>query len=121
MKVLIADDSRLMRDRIRGLLKSFQNIEIIYETDSGLQALDAMTRMNPCIAIIDIRMQDMNGLNVIREYRKKKSNTVIVVLTNFANDHYRVNALEYGADYFLSKSEDFEKISSIVSEQLIIR
>lgn len=115
MKVLIADDSELMRERIRESISIFESIEILSESDRGHKTLEELLRHNPDLAIIDIRMPDMSGLEVIKQYRKTNKISKIIILTNYAYDQYRDKAIENGADYFLSKSEDFDKITLIVA------
>jgi DNA-binding NarL/FixJ family response regulator len=118
MKVIIADDSRLMRERIREAISSFRGVEIVSETDTGLKTLQELNKHNPDLAIIDIRMPDKNGLEVMKEFRTKNNTTKIIILTNYAYDQYKERAFENGADYFFSKSEDFEKIAVLVSNLL---
>jgi DNA-binding NarL/FixJ family response regulator len=118
MKVLIADDSRLMRERIRETISIFSSVEIVSETETGLQTLEELFKHNPDLAILDIRMPDRNGLEILKEYRKKNKKTIIVILTNYAYDQYKDRAFENGADYFFSKSEDFDKISAVVAKIL---
>ena len=118
MTVLIADDSRLMRDRIRETISIFSNVEIVSETDNGTEALEELIRHNPDLAIIDIRMPDRNGLEILKEYRVKNKTTKIIILTNYAYDQYLERAYENGADYFYSKSEDFDKIAATVANLL---
>ena len=115
MKVLVADDSKLMRERIRESISVFESIEILDESENGLKTLEQLCMYNPDLAIIDIRMPDMNGLEVIKEFRKTNKLAKIIILTNYAYDQYRDKAMENGADYFLSKSEDFDKIALIVA------
>ncbi len=115
MTVLIADDSRLMRERIRETISIFSEVEIVSETDSGNKTLEDLNIHLPDLAIIDIRMPDRNGLEILKEYRGTNKKTKIIVLTNYAYDQYKNRAFEAGADFFYSKSEDFEKIASVVA------
>ena len=115
MKVLIADDSRLMRERIRETISIFSSVEIVCEPENGIQALEELNNHNPDLAILDIRMPDKNGLEILKEYRAKNKTTKIIILTNYAYDQYKDRAFENGADYFYSKSEDFDKIAAVVA------
>jgi DNA-binding NarL/FixJ family response regulator len=115
MTVLIADDSRLMRERIRETISIFSSVEIVCETENGIQTLEEMNRHNPDLAILDIRMPDKNGLEILREFRTNNNTTKIIILTNYAYDQYKDRAFENGADYFYSKSEDFDKIAVVVA------
>ena len=114
MKVIIADDSRLMRERIREAISTFRGVEIVSETDTGLKTLEELNKHCPDLAIIDIRMPDKNGLEVMKEFRTKNKTTKIIILTNYAYDQYKDRAFENGADYFFGKSEDFEKIADFM-------
>lgn len=118
MKVLIADDSRLMRERIRETISIFSSVEIVSETENGIQTLEELNKHSPDLAILDIRMPDKNGLEILKEFRTKNKTTKIIILTNYAYDQYKDRAFENGADYFYSKSEDFEKIAAVVASML---
>ena len=115
MKVLIADDSRLMRERVRETISIFSEVEIVCETENGIQTLEELNKHNPDLAILDIRMPDKNGLEILKEFRTKNKTTKIIILTNYAYDQYKDRAFENGADYFYSKSEDFDKIAAVVA------
>jgi DNA-binding NarL/FixJ family response regulator len=115
MKVLIADDSRLMRERIRETISIFSSVEIVSETENGSQTLEELYKHNPDLAILDIRMPDKNGLEILKEFRSKNKTTKIIILTNYAYDQYKDRAFENGADYFYSKSDDFDKIALVVA------
>jgi len=118
MKVLIADDSRLMRERIREIISIFSSVDIVSETENGVQTLQELNKHSPDLAILDIRMPDRNGLEILKEFRKKNKTTKIIILTNYAYDQYKDRAFENGADYFYSKSEDFDKIAVVVAALL---
>jgi DNA-binding NarL/FixJ family response regulator len=118
MKVLIADDSRLMRERIRESISIFSNVEIVSETETGTETLEELFRLNPDLAIIDIRMPNKNGLEVLKEYRSKNKTTKILILTNYSYDQYKNRAFENGADFFFSKSEDFDMIAEVVAKMI---
>ena len=118
MKVLIADDSRLMRERIRETISIFSEVEIVCETENGVQTLEELNKHNPDLAILDIRMPDKNGLEILKEFRTKNKTTKVIILTNYAYDQYKDRAFENGADYFYSKSEEFDKIAAVVASIL---
>ena len=119
MKIVIADDSSLLRDRIKILLNSISNSFEVYEAENGLEALRLVKEREPDLAIIDIRMPEMNGIDVLKKIRKLKIKVKVCILTNYAYPIYRRNCIEAGADYFLRKTEDFEEIEIIVNEMLL--
>jgi DNA-binding NarL/FixJ family response regulator len=118
MKVIIADDSRLMRERIREAISIFRGVEIVSETENGLKTLEEIKKHNPNLAIIDIRMPDMNGIEVLKKIRELKIKVKVCILTNYPYPQYKKKCLEAGADYFLSKAEDFEDIKIVITDML---
>lgn len=118
MKVIIADDSRLMRERIREAISIFSGVEIVSETENGLQTLEELKKHNPNLAIIDIRMPEMNGIEVLKKIRELKMKVKVCILTNYPYPQYKKKCLEAGADYFLSKTEDFEDIKIVIADML---
>ena len=118
MKVVIADDSSLMRDRIKSLLNSISNISMIYEAKNGMEALQLIMENEPDLAILDIRMPEMNGIDLLKKIRKLKMKTRVCILTSYPYRQYRERCMEEGADYFLSKTEDFEQIEIVISDMV---
>ncbi len=118
MKVIIADDSRLMRERIREAISIFSGVEIVSETENGLQTLEELKKHNPNLAIIDIRMPEMNGIEVLKKIRELKMKVKVCILTNYPYPQYKKRCIEAGADYFLSKTEDFEDIKIVIADML---
>jgi len=118
MKIVIADDSSLMRDRIKSLLNSINNISMVYEAKNGVEALQLILEKEPDLAILDIRMPEMNGIEVLIKIRELKMKTKVCILTSYPYPQYRKRCLEAGADYFLSKTEDFEQIEIVITDMV---
>jgi DNA-binding NarL/FixJ family response regulator len=116
MKIVIADDSSLLRDRIKGLLNSINDISIVYEAKNGLEALQLIMENEPDLAILDIRMPEMNGIEVLKKIRELKLKVNVCILTSYPYEQYRKRCFEAGADYFLSKTEDFEQIEIVITD-----
>jgi len=115
MKVVIADDSSLLRDRIRSLLNSINHNSVVYEAENGVEALQLIREKEPDLAILDIRMPEMNGIEVLKKIRELKMKVKVCILTNYDYPIYKKRCFEAGADYFLRKTEDFEDINIIVT------
>jgi len=118
MRVLIADDSAFIRDRLQEMLQLFEKVEIVGSYTNGTDALIAIQTLNPDMAIIDIKMPGMSGLEVLKEIRKNNLTMKIIILTFHATDFYRQIAMESGADYFFSKADEFEKVEEVVNKVL---
>ena len=119
MKIVVADDSSLLRDRIKSLLNSYNNISMIYEAGNGVEALQLIREKKPDLAIIDIRMPEMNGIEVLKKIRELDLKVKVCILTNYSYPQYKRRCFEAGADYFLSKTEDFEDINIVISDMLM--
>lgn len=117
-KALIVDDSQLLRDRIRQVLEKFSEISLIKEVDNSIEAIEYTKIFNPRIIVLDIRIYGDNGIKALQQIRKNGYKGRIIILTNFPFPIYKAKCLEYGADYFLSKTDDFDRLPNIVSEIL---
>jgi YesN/AraC family two-component response regulator len=119
MKILVADDSSLLRERIKSLIQNISNESVVYEAENGADALSIIRQKQPDLAILDIRMPEMTGIEVLKKVRELKMDTKVCILTNYAYPIYKRRCIEAGADFFLRKTEDFEEIEIIVSNMLL--
>jgi len=115
MKIVIADDSSLLRDRIRSLLNSINHNSVVFEAENGAEALKLIREKEPDLAILDIRMPEMNGIEVLKKIREMKMKTKVCILTNYPYPQYKRRCFEAGADYFLCKTENFEDLNIVIT------
>jgi YesN/AraC family two-component response regulator len=118
MKIVIADDSSLWRDRIKSILIDINNVFVVGDAENGADALQLIREEEPDLAIIDIRMPEMNGIELLKEIRELKMKVKICILTSYPYPIYKKRCFEAGADYFLSKTEDFETLNTIITDML---
>lgn len=118
MRVIIADDSAFIRDRLQDVLQSFIQVEIVGVFNNGTETLKALQTLNPDLAIVDIKMPGMSGLEVLKRTRNEGNSLRFIILTFHATDDYRQLAMEEGADYFFSKVDDFEKVEEVIKEMV---
>ncbi len=116
MRVVIADDSDLFRSRLRDELRNIENVEIIAEAITGLEALQETIEKEPDLLFLDIRMPELGGISVLQKIKEAGLKCKIIILTNFNYTQYREKCLAEGADYFLYKSDDFPLIQGIVEK-----
>ena len=119
LKVLIADDSALMREQLVCILSQLDQIEIIGEARDGLEAIDSFRKLNPDVVILDIRMPKSSGLKVLESIKKDALHPIVIVLTNYPYPQYRKKFIEAGAHYFFDKSTEFDKIPEVL-ERLVL-
>lgn len=118
MRVLLADDSDLILERLQKMVSMFSQVEIVGSYKNGLETLEALRLLKPDLAIVDIKMPGISGLKVLKEIRKEDNTIKFIILTFYSSDYYQQVAIEAGVDYFFSKVNDFEKISLVVAEMV---
>ncbi len=103
IRVLIADDQALVRAGFRMILETDPDVRVVAEADEGAEAVDAALRTRPDIALMDIRMPGMDGLEATRRIVAAPSPPRVLILTTFDLDEYVFDALAAGASGFLLK------------------
>jgi DNA-binding response OmpR family regulator len=116
MKVLIADDSSIIRKSLTKLLYTYVNHIDISEAIDVPDAIIKTKEIQPNILILDIMMPGGNGFDVMKTVREQDCKIIVIVLTNFATEINRKRSLEEKADYFLDKSEELKELIEICNE-----
>ena len=114
VRILIADDHAIIRSGLRALLTHEPGFEIIGEAADGREAIEIAERELPHVAILDISMPVLNGLEAARQLTAKLDGIQIVMLTVHADEVYLHNALKAGArGYVLKSSAEFEVVEAV--------
>ncbi|HEV2208365.1 MAG TPA: response regulator transcription factor [Verrucomicrobiae bacterium] len=103
IKVLLADDHVVVRQGLRALLESEPDIEIVGEADNGRQATQLVRNLSPDVALIDIAMPVLNGLEATRQITRGSPSTRVLVLSSYSDDEYVQQVTEAGAAGYLVK------------------
>jgi DNA-binding NarL/FixJ family response regulator len=105
IRVVLAEDQPMVRAGFRALLDSRSDIEVVGEAATGVEALEQVRAQRPDVAVMDIRMPEMDGLDATRHITADEtlSATRVLVLTTFELDEYVYGALRAGASGFLLK------------------
>lgn len=103
-KVLIADDHALLRESMRNLLDRQDDIEVVGEACDGEEAIKLSAKLKPDIAVMDIVMPKLNGIEASKEIKKVSPSTAILILTAYDDAQYVMGLLEAGAAGYLLKS-----------------
>jgi DNA-binding NarL/FixJ family response regulator len=116
MKVFIADDSRVVAERLASLLEEVPGAWLVGQAGDVPAAVIGIQKMKPDAVILDLHMPGGSGLDVLRAIRSDHPDLYVLVCTNYPYPEYREECLAAGANLFLDKSADFEKIPSILRE-----
>lgn len=115
LRVLIADDQALVRAGFRMILDAAEGIEVVGEASNGEDAIAAVRRLQPDVALMDVRMPTMDGLEATRRILAGNANAPrVVMLTTFDIDEYVYSALRAGASGFLLKDVSPEQLVAAV-------
>ncbi|MCW2120953.1 response regulator transcription factor [Flavobacterium sp. 7A] len=118
IRVVLADDHVFVRDGVKSLLESEENIIVVGEATDGLEALIIVEETKPDLLIIDIRMPNMTGIEAVDQLRKDGNFVKTIVLSMHDSEEYVLKAINAGADGYLlkgSSKEEFLKALHIVS------
>jgi DNA-binding NarL/FixJ family response regulator len=101
--VFIADDHPIVRQGLRALLEAEGRCHVVGEATDGLTAVDQLTRLQPQVAIVDVQLPDLNGLEVARRAQSQAPGTRIIMLSMYADEPYVLDALRHGAMGYVLK------------------
>jgi len=104
IEILLVDDHKVLRDGLRALLESEEDMVVVAEADTGEQAVQLSVTLKPDIIVMDLGLPDISGLDAIRLIRKENKTSRIVVLSMYTRREFVVPALEAGCDGYVPKS-----------------
>lgn len=114
IRVVIADDEVLARQKLRQLLRQEQDVDIVGECATAAETIQLVRAANPDLLFLDIRMPDMDGFDVLGELLSKEDSAIPQVIFTTAYDQYAVRAFEFNAvDYLLKPFTQDRLVASI--------
>ena len=105
MRVVIADDHGIVRSGVRMLLERQADIEVVGEASDGAEARDLVIRLKPDLAILDVKMPKLTGLQATREIREHVPDVAVLILSMYDDDRYLFEALKAGASGYVLKAQ----------------
>jgi DNA-binding NarL/FixJ family response regulator len=115
IRVLLADDERLVRAGFRMILKTEPDIDVVGEADDGLEVVEEARRLHPDVVLMDIRMPTLDGLEATRRLlASPEPRPHVIVLTTFDRDEYVYEALRAGASGFLLKDAPEDRLLAAI-------
>src|SRR3979490_1919580 len=114
-RVLLADDHALIRQGLKALLEK-QGFQVVCEASEGQEALRSVEKTQPDVAIVDISMPVLNGVDTARELKKSAPKTKVILLTQHDEDQYVTEALRAGVKGYVLKRQAAEDLVHAIQE-----
>jgi len=114
IRVMLVDDQNLVRKGVRSLLELSEEIEVIAEAADGAEAVRSIPEVNPDVVLLDMRMPQMSGLEVLRTLSEAEKLPPTIILTTFDDDELVLAGIKAGARGYLLKDVALEDLVNAV-------
>lgn len=114
IRVFLADDHKILRESLKLYLSQEPEIEVVGEASNGLDAYNAIIALNPDIAILDISMAQLNGLDLCMKLKQEQSDLKVIVLTMHKTESYIYKALNIGVNGYVLKDNALEDLMNAI-------
>lgn len=116
MRVLVVDDSSLVRARLASLVRDVVGVRVVDEAGNGDEALAVAKASQPDLVVLDIHMPGMNGFVALPRLKALAPPPLVMVVTNDPSDRHRRHCLVLGADLFFDKSTQFDRVLELIAQ-----
>jgi len=116
VKVLIVEDSPIVRERLAGLVAELPNVAIVGQAGDGYQAQALFREHRPDAVVLDIQVPGMNGMDLLSLFKREHPPCMIMMLTTYAFKEVRQRCVALGADYFFDKTLEFERVTEVLGK-----
>ena len=110
MRIFIAEDSLIVRERLVGMIEEVGGMEVVGQASSVSEARVQIARLEPDVALLDVRLSDGNSFEVLAAILAGGFDTQVIMMSENPFEQYRTEAKRLGAAHFFHKSQEFEKI-----------
>ncbi|MBY6205066.1 response regulator transcription factor [Halomonas denitrificans] len=114
IRVMLVDDQNLVRQGVRSLLELTEDIEVVAEASDGQEAVDMAPEVAPDVMLLDIRMPNKNGLDVLKELNEAETLPPTIILTTFDEDDLVLDGIRTGARGYLLKDVSLDELVGAV-------
>ncbi|MGD2175592.1 MAG: response regulator transcription factor [Candidatus Brocadiaceae bacterium] len=116
IRILLADDHRLMRHGLRSLIQGEPDMEVIGEAENGRSAVRLAEELAPDVIVMDVAMPDLNGIEATRQVKDRTPAIEVLALSMHSDGPFVVRMLEAGAAGYLLKDTAFEQLATAIRE-----
>lgn len=115
MTVLIVDDSPIIITKMIELIEDVKTITALKTCGTYDSAIELLNNYTPNVILLDINLPGTSGIELLKYTKAYLPNTFVIIVTNQGSEYYKERCFKIGADHFVDKSKDFDKIPSILS------
>ncbi len=114
IRVLLAEDHTIVREGLKALLTSSEDLQVVGEASDGREAVDACARLSPDVVVMDLNMPKLNGVDATREIREKPQAPRVLILSMYDGEEYVRPAIRAGASGYLLKGSGLSDLVSAI-------
>jgi DNA-binding NarL/FixJ family response regulator len=115
IRIVVADDQRLFRESLAGILNTVPSFEVVAVAADGVEAVEAVRRLEPDVVLLDVKMPRLDGIEAARQIRDASPMTRIILLTTFPADGYALEGLAAGAHSYLLKDTSTKELIAAIN------
>jgi DNA-binding NarL/FixJ family response regulator len=121
MKVFVVEDSAAVRERLVEMIRDVKDIEVVGEAATYDTAVAGIINTRPDVAVLDIKLanESGSGIDALIEVRKTLPGIKAIILSNYSTPQHLKASADAGAEYFLDKSIDFERVGDILEHMKV--
>lgn len=112
--VVIADDHQLVRQGLRRYLETAEDIHVVGEASGGVEAVEVVSELHPDVVVLDVRMDDLDGIEATKRIRQASPQTGVVILTGHEEERVVLEAVRAGARGYVLKARDADHLVNTV-------
>jgi DNA-binding NarL/FixJ family response regulator len=124
MKVLLADDHRIVREGLRSLIQAQPDLEVVGEAPDGRQAVEMVRQLSPDVVVMDVAMPQLNGIEATRQIIGEEAGVKVIALSMHSDRRFVAEALKAGASGYVLKDSAFEElvtaIRSVIADRVYL-
>ncbi len=114
IRIIVADDHKIVRDGLRTLLENQPDMEVIAEAEDGQTAVQLVREMDPDVVIMDVAMPVMNGIEATRQIAARHLRAKIIALSMYADRRFKQEMIRAGASDYLEKDCAFDELAQVI-------
>jgi two-component system response regulator NreC len=116
ISIILADDHNVVRQGLHAILEAQSDLRVIGEAGSGLEAIRLVERLRPNVLVLDLKIPELNGLEVARQVQRRSPKTRVVILSMHNDESYVLEALRNGAAGYVLKDSSADELIKAVRE-----